>query len=77
MQLYRLMGILILLLREGRLTAPRLAERFEVSPRTIRRDIEALCQAGVPVVTAQGHGGGISIAPGYRLDRSEERRGGK
>lgn len=70
MQLYRLMGILTLLLREGRLTAPRLAERFEVSPRTIRRDIEALCQAGVPVVTAQGHGGGISIAPGYRLDFS-------
>lgn len=70
MQLYRLVGILVLLTQHPRLTAPQLAERFEVSPRTIRRDVEALCQAGVPVVTAQGYGGGISIAPGYRLDLS-------
>lgn len=70
MQLYRLIGILVLLTQHPRLTAPQLAERFEVSPRTIRRDVEVLCQAGVPVVTAQGYGGGISIAPGYRLDLS-------
>jgi len=62
------MGILTLLLRRERVTAAQLAERFEVSPRTIRRDIEALCKAGVPVTTAQGYGGGISIAPGYRLE---------
>lgn len=68
MQLYRLMGILVLLLRQETVTAPRLAERFEVSTRTIRRDVEALCQAGVPVITRQGAGGGISLAPGYRLD---------
>lgn len=70
MQLYRLMGILVLLLQRERVTAGQLAERFEVSPRTIRRDIEVLCQAGVPVVTAQGYGGGISIPPGYRLEPS-------
>lgn len=68
MQLYRLMGILVLLLRRERLTASQLAECFEVSPRTIRRDVDALCRAGIPVVTAQGAGGGISLAPGYRLD---------
>ena len=70
MQLYRLMGILVLLLRQERLTIPQLAERFEVSPRTIRRDIESLCKAGVPVSTAQGYGGGVFIAPEYRLEPS-------
>ena len=68
MQIDRLMGILVLLLQRERVTAPQLAERFEVSSRTIRRDVDALCRAGVPVVTAQGCGGGISLAPGYRLD---------
>lgn len=69
-QLYRLMGILVLLLQREHLTTAQLADRFEVSTRTIRRDIEALCQAGVPVVTAQGYGGGVSIPSGYRLDPS-------
>ncbi len=64
------MGILVLLLRQERLTIPQLAERFEVSPRTIRRDIESLCKAGVPVSTAQGYGGGVFIAPEYRLEPS-------
>ncbi len=68
MQLYRLMGILVLLLQREKTTTEQLAERFEVSPRTIRRDVEALCQAGVPVSTARGRGGGLSLAPGYRLD---------
>lgn len=58
MQIDRLMGILVLLLQRERVTAPQLAERFEVSSRTIRRDVDALCRAGVPVVTAQGCGGG-------------------
>lgn len=68
MQIYRLMGILVLLLQRERATAAQLARRFEVSPRTIRRDVEALCRAGIPVVTTQGRGGGLSLAPGYRLD---------
>lgn len=70
MKLDRLLGILTVLLQNRRVTAPYLAERFEVSRRTIGRDIDALCLAGIPVVTAQGGGGGISIANGYKLDKS-------
>ena len=51
-------------------TAPELAERFEVSRRTINRDIEHLCKAGIPIQTVQGTGGGISIMNGYRMDRT-------
>ena len=56
--------------RKKRTTAPELAERFEVSRRTINRDIEDLCKAGIPIKTAQGTGGGISIMDGYRMDRT-------
>lgn len=51
-------------------TAPELAEHFEVSRRTINRDIEDLCKAGIPIQTTQGVGGGISIMSGYRMDRT-------
>ena len=70
MKLDRLLGILTLLLQNDRVTAPQLAERFEVNRRTIGRDIEALCLAGIPIVTYQGVGGGISIAEGFKLDKS-------
>lgn len=70
MKIDRLLGILTTLLQQGQVTAPALAEKFEVSRRTISRDIDALCQAGIPLVTRQGGGGGISIAEGYTLDRS-------
>jgi len=66
----RLLGILTALLQVDCVTAPQLAGKFEVSRRTIARDIDALCQAGIPVVTRQGIGGGISIAEGFRLDKS-------
>ena len=66
----RLIGILSVLLQEEKTTAPELAERFEVSRRTINRDIEDLCRAGIPVRTIQGTGGGISIMEGYRMDRT-------
>ena len=66
----RLIGILSVLLQKEKTTAPELAERFEVSRRTINRDIEDLCMAGIPIVTAQGSGGGISIMDGYRMDRT-------
>ena len=55
---------------EAKITAPELAERFEVSRRTINRDIEDLCKAGIPIRTAQGTCGGISIMDGYRMDRT-------
>ena len=70
MKIDRLIGILSILLREEKTTAPELAERFEVSRRTINRDIEALCNAGIPIMTTQGTGGGISIMDGYRMDRT-------
>jgi len=70
MKFDRLLGILTTLLKKDRVTAPELAEKFEVSRRTIGRDIDALCQAGIPIVTHQGIGGGISIAEGFKLDKS-------
>lgn len=66
----RLIGILSILLQEEKITAPELAERFAVSRRTINRDVEDLCKAGIPIRTAQGSGGGISIMDGYRMDRT-------
>lgn len=70
MKIDRLLAILTILLQKDRVTAPYLAEKFEVTRRTIGRDIDALCQAGIPIVTHQGGGGGISIAEGYKLDKS-------
>ena len=54
----RLFELLCLLLERGRMTAPQLAEHFEVSVRTIYRDIDALSAAGVPVYSTPGKGGG-------------------
>lgn len=70
MKIDRLIGIIIILLRGDQVTAPELAERFEVSRRTINRDIEDICRAGIPLVTTQGYGGGISISEGYKLDHA-------
>ena len=70
MKIDRLIGVLSILLQEEKVTAPELAERFEVSRRTINRDIEDLCRAGIPIRTVQGTGGGISIMDGYRMDRT-------
>lgn len=70
MKIDRLVGILSILLQKEQTTAPQLAEKFEVSVRTILRDLDALSRAGIPIVTQQGNGGGISILEGYRLDRT-------
>ena len=70
MKIDRLIGILSILLQKEIVTAPELAEHFEVSRRTINRDIEDLCKAGIPIQTTQGVGGGISIMSGYRMDRT-------
>ncbi len=69
MKVDRLLSIVLVLLRRQRVQARELAELFEVSPRTILRDIEAINQAGIPIVTFQGSGGGIGIAEGFRLER--------
>ncbi|MBE6128657.1 MAG: YafY family transcriptional regulator [Erysipelotrichaceae bacterium] len=70
MKIDRLIGILSVLLQEEKTTAPLLAERFEVSRRTISRDIDDLCRAGIPIQTVQGYEGGIRIMDGYRMDRT-------
>lgn len=70
MKLERMIGILSILLQQDKVTAPYLAEIFEVSRRTINRDIEALTMAGIPIATAPGQNGGISIMEGYRIDRT-------
>jgi predicted DNA-binding transcriptional regulator YafY len=62
----RLLSILMLLQARGRLTTGALAEVLAVSRRTVLRDIEALSQAGVPIYTDSGHGGGVSLDEGYR-----------
>jgi len=70
MKIDRLIGILTVLLQSDKVTAPELADRFEVSRRTIMRDIDSLCLAGVPVVTTQGGDGGIAIMDGYKINKN-------
>ncbi len=66
----RLFHILYYLLNKERATAPELAEKFEVSQRTIYRDIEALSGAGIPVYAEPGRNGGISLLQDFVLDRA-------
>lgn len=54
MKIDRLIGIITTLQQKKIVTAPYLAEKFEVSRRTINRDIEDICKAGIPIVTTQG-----------------------
>lgn len=66
----RLFQIVYTLTHKPRITAKELAEMFEVSERTIYRDIDKLSSAGIPVYTSQGKNGGISILPDYVLDKT-------
>ncbi|MFQ6837696.1 MAG: helix-turn-helix transcriptional regulator [Thomasclavelia spiroformis] len=70
MQESRLFKIIYYLIDRGKTTAPELAEKFEVSVRTIYRDIDIISSVGVPIYATQGKGGGIAILDGYTLDKS-------
>ncbi|WP_246615519.1 helix-turn-helix transcriptional regulator [Clostridium thailandense] len=67
MKIDRLLGILNVLANTDRITIQELAERFEVSKRTIFRDLDTLNQSGVPIVTYSGIGGGVAVIQGYKL----------
>jgi predicted DNA-binding transcriptional regulator YafY len=69
MKLERLMAITILLLNRKRVQAQELADRMEVSLRTIYRDLESLGIAGIPIVSYTGIEGGYEIMESFRLDR--------
>lgn len=66
----RLFQILYCLLEKGTMTAPELAQRFEVSVRTIYRDVDALSEAGIPIYAEQGRGGGIRLMEDFVLDKA-------
>jgi predicted DNA-binding transcriptional regulator YafY len=70
MKAQRLLAITMLLLNRDSISAPELARRFEVSVRTVYRDIEALCQAGIPIAAYPGAGGGYGIVGDFKIDRS-------
>lgn len=70
MQMNRLFEIVYILFNKKAITARELSEHFEVSQRTIYRDIETLCQAGIPIYTTKGKGGGIRILPEFIFNKS-------
>jgi predicted DNA-binding transcriptional regulator YafY len=70
MKLDRLLSIVVLLLGRDRMTAEAMAKRFEVTVRTIYRDLDAINAAGIPVVAYPGPGGGFCIDPSYTIDRA-------
>lgn len=70
MQINRLFEIVYLLLDKKRLTAKELAEHFEVSSRTIYRDVELLSSSGIPLYAIKGKGGGITLLPDFVLNKT-------
>lgn len=69
MKIDRLLGITIYLLNHKKVSAQVLSERFEVSVRTILRDIDSLCMAGIPVISTYGADGGYEIHNTFKMER--------
>ncbi len=69
MKIDRLMGITLHLLKYGKTSSAKLADKFEVNARTVMRDIDTLCQAGVPITSTRGVNGGYEIMSTYVLDK--------
>lgn len=70
MQSTRLFEILYSLLERDGMTVPLLAEKLEVSTRTVRRDLDALSAAGIPIYTARGRNGGVRLLPDFVLSKT-------
>lgn len=70
MQINRLFKMVYLLLNKESITAGELAKQFEVSPRTIYRDVELLSSTGIPIYMTKGKGGGISLLPNFVLNKT-------
>ncbi|MFZ5354149.1 MAG: helix-turn-helix transcriptional regulator [Bacillota bacterium] len=68
MRVNRLLSMLLIISNRGKVTGQELSEHFEVSLRTIYRDIDKICEAGVPIVSIGGTGGGYSMMEGYNVD---------
>jgi predicted DNA-binding transcriptional regulator YafY len=70
MKLERLLAIIMLLINRKQINAKELAEYFEVSQRTIYRDIDAINQAGIPIVSYMGAEGGFGILENYKINKN-------
>lgn len=70
MKLDRLVAIIMLLNNRERVTAKELSEKFQVSTKTIQRDIEIIERAGVPIVSFKGNGGGYGIVEEFKVNKS-------
>ncbi len=69
MRIDRMLSIVVILLNKNRVSAKELADKFEVSIRTVYRDIEAINMAGIPVISYQGNNGGFGIMDNYKIDK--------
>ncbi len=69
MRIDRMLSIVVILLNRRKITAKELSDRFEVSLRTIYRDIDAINLAGIPIISNQGTGGGYEIPENYKLNK--------
>lgn len=69
MRINRMLAITVMMLNRDRVTARELAEKFDVSVRTIYRDLDAIDLAGIPIVSYSGNKGGYGIMDTYRIDR--------
>lgn len=69
-KIYRLLSIISVLANNNKITISELANKLEVSKRTIYRDLESLTIAGIPIVSYSGYNGGISIAEDFKIDKN-------
>lgn len=68
MRQFLILGIFLYICQHGKTTTKEIADKFEVSPRTVYRYINSIAEAGVPIVTRAGFGGGVYIMEGFKLE---------